>query len=685
MATVAQPADQAADLLQKLSLDSQPKASEIPEPNKKTAVYQYGGVDLNGQVPSYDRSLTPMQPGDVVDPSVCYVPGMNAYPHYYYGAYGTSQDWSEYTAAYPNPEGVDMNTAIYGENGSVVYPQTYGYAQYPYSPATSPAPQVGGDGQLYGAQQYQYPAYFPHTASTGPYASSVANPTQGDLSANKAGGVKTLSSESNNVASATGMAKGTNGPAPVKPVNQSTLNTSSNMYGTGAPGAGFAAGYPQDTRYSYDGYYAPVSSWHDGSKYSDVQRSGSGVASSYSKAGSVPSSRNQSYRSNSHYTGMHQSASMTGYGASQGYYNRMYPNKLYGQYDNTGRSGMGYRSSGYDSRTNGRGWVSTTDNKYRSWGRGNNYFYGNENNVDGLNELNRGPRAKGTKNQKGSLEDSLEVKEQTVESNVTEAEETETTCAVPDREQYNKEDFPVDYANAMFFIIKSYSEDDVHKSIKYNVWASTPNGNKKLAAAYQEAQQKTGGCPIFLFFSVNASGQFVGLAEMTGPVDFNTNVEYWQQDKWTGSFPLKWHIVKDVPNSLLKHITLENNENKPVTNSRDTQEVKLEQGLKIVKIFKEHSSKTCILDDFSFYEVRQKTILEKKAKQTQKQVSEEKTTTTDEKKEPATVDSANKKEPATADLANNKESPLAVETTGDVKVAENGSVAKPVGAVANGC
>lgn len=60
---------------------------------------------------------------------------------------------------------------------------------------------------------------------------------------------------------------------------------------------------------------------------------------------------------------------------------------------------------------------------------------------------------------------------------------------------------------------------------------------------------------------------------MVGPVDFEKNVEYWQQDKWTGCFPVKWHIVKDVPNSLLKHITLENNENKPVTNSRDTQEV----------------------------------------------------------------------------------------------------------------
>lgn len=60
---------------------------------------------------------------------------------------------------------------------------------------------------------------------------------------------------------------------------------------------------------------------------------------------------------------------------------------------------------------------------------------------------------------------------------------------------------------------------------------------------------------------------------MVGPVDFNKSVEYWQQDKWNGCFPVKWHIVKDVPNSLLKHITLENNENKPVTNSRDTQEV----------------------------------------------------------------------------------------------------------------
>ena len=60
---------------------------------------------------------------------------------------------------------------------------------------------------------------------------------------------------------------------------------------------------------------------------------------------------------------------------------------------------------------------------------------------------------------------------------------------------------------------------------------------------------------------------------MVGRVDFNKTVEYLQQDKWTGWFPVKWHIMKDIPNSLLKHIILEYNENKPVTNSRQTQEV----------------------------------------------------------------------------------------------------------------
>jgi hypothetical protein len=60
---------------------------------------------------------------------------------------------------------------------------------------------------------------------------------------------------------------------------------------------------------------------------------------------------------------------------------------------------------------------------------------------------------------------------------------------------------------------------------------------------------------------------------MVGPVNFDKSVDFWQQDKWSGQFPVKWHIIKDVPNSQFRHLVLENNDNKPVTNSRDTQEV----------------------------------------------------------------------------------------------------------------
>jgi hypothetical protein len=43
---------------------------------------------------------------------------------------------------------------------------------------------------------------------------------------------------------------------------------------------------------------------------------------------------------------------------------------------------------------------------------------------------------------------------------------------------------------------------------------------------------------------------------------------------------VKWIYVKDVPNALLRNIKLENNDNKPVTNSRDTQEIPYDKGNK---------------------------------------------------------------------------------------------------------
>ena len=52
--------------------------------------------------------------------------------------------------------------------------------------------------------------------------------------------------------------------------------------------------------------------------------------------------------------------------------------------------------------------------------------------------------------------------------------------------------------NSKFFIIKSFSEEDVHKAIKYNVWSSTKNGNKILNENYK--QTKEIGADVYLFF-----------------------------------------------------------------------------------------------------------------------------------------------------------------------------------------
>uniref|UniRef100_A0A5B6ZBB6 YTH domain-containing family protein n=1 Tax=Davidia involucrata TaxID=16924 RepID=A0A5B6ZBB6_DAVIN len=240
---------------------------------------------------------------------------------------------------------------------------------------------------------------------------------------------------------------------------------------------------------------------------------------------------------------------------------------------------------------NGRVWNG--NNKYKSTGNSNR-----NGEFEASTELTRGPRAHNGSN-----------------ASISSVEEEHLGLSVR-RDQYNLEDFQTEYNNAKFYVIKSYSEDDIHKCIKYDVWSSTPNGNKKLDAAFHDAEAKTSEtgtkCPIFLFFSVNGSGQFVGLAEMIGKVDFNKDMDFWQLDKWNGFFPVKWHIIKDIPNTQLRHIILENNDNKPVTFTRDTQEVGLKQGVEMLKIFKSYSGKTSVLDDFNFYEIREKLLKAKR-------------------------------------------------------------------------
>jgi hypothetical protein len=159
---------------------------------------------------------------------------------------------------------------------------------------------------------------------------------------------------------------------------------------------------------------------------------------------------------------------------------------------------------------------------------------------------------------------------------------------------------------SQFFVIKSFSEEDVHKSIKYGLWTSTKSGNYTLNNAFRTTAQNGGH--VYLLYSTNGSGRFVGLARMKSEVDFSESFSYWTQDnKWTGVFQLDWLFIKDTPFKLFRHISIlmKDGQTKPVCNSRDTQEVPFGDAHKMIEIIQNFKNTNTILEHFEYYDIRQ--------------------------------------------------------------------------------
>jgi len=160
--------------------------------------------------------------------------------------------------------------------------------------------------------------------------------------------------------------------------------------------------------------------------------------------------------------------------------------------------------------------------------------------------------------------------------------------------------------NSQFFVIKSFSEEDVHKSIKYNLWSSTKNGNQALDTAFKTTAENGGY--VYLFFSCNGSGRFSGIARMKGEVQNDKIFPYWTQDqKWTGIFEVEWLLIKDVPFREFKDIiiTMKDGEVKCVSISRDTQEIPTEDGKTMLQKFSSYLNSNTILEHFEYYDQRQ--------------------------------------------------------------------------------
>lgn len=159
--------------------------------------------------------------------------------------------------------------------------------------------------------------------------------------------------------------------------------------------------------------------------------------------------------------------------------------------------------------------------------------------------------------------------------------------------------FPNNPSNfhARFFVLKSIDEDNVIKSIRYSLWSSTQKGNSKLNKVYKDSINKY---PIYLFFSVNCSGKFLGVARMDSEIDCKLSFsELNKTDKWKGYFKLHWIIIKDIPNKLFKNLNNSLNENKCVISSRDTQEIEKQSGDLMMQIAINSTFESSIIDNLS--------------------------------------------------------------------------------------
>ncbi|KAG6726215.1 hypothetical protein I3843_02G058500 [Carya illinoinensis] len=529
-----------------------------------TETYLIQGAESNSHLTSplheqIETMYTEGAPEIVVDQGLYYPTATNY--GYYYTGFGSPGDWEDHNRVF-GVDGPDIqHTGVQNESSPYVYyTPSYGYTQSPYNPYNPyiPGAMIGVESQFVGAQQYYTLPPYQNTVSSPAYVPFIVQP---DI-------VPSTSADSYDTGESMNRPEGRSlkhnslatGALPRNSVKSISNQSNSLARVSESPRANVGPSKQSAIHGTASaGSFAPPSSH---------------VLEVRNASGSVPAVDNISNGK----VLAHQNQLKVTLPVSHGL--------------------SGFGSSAYGQAVGG---------KIRSKihvGRALNDAFGSP---EALGEQNRGPRINRSKSQLASKAYTGRAGDGNAQGNI-----------IISIDQYNKDEFPADYVDAKFFIIKSYSEDDVHKSIKYIVWSSTPHGNKKLDSAYEDAQRvaagKPRGCPIFLFFSVNASGQFCGVAEMVGPVDFNKDMAFWQQDKWSGSFPVKWHIIKDVPNTNFRHIILENNENKPVTNSRDTQEVMYKKGLEMLKVFKNYMLKTSLLDDFMYYENRQKIMEEEKAR-----------------------------------------------------------------------
>ena len=139
---------------------------------------------------------------------------------------------------------------------------------------------------------------------------------------------------------------------------------------------------------------------------------------------------------------------------------------------------------------------------------------------------------------------------------------------------------------SQFFIIKSNNKENIEKSRKLSIWATTISNSNKLNEAFKKGN-------VILIFSVNGTQSYKGYAIMTSfTADFPSN--NWQIEnsiKLGGDFTVVWLCYCELNSSKAKHLQNAKKNNDPVNKSRDCTELSQNCGYELCKLCYEQERK----------------------------------------------------------------------------------------------
>ena len=97
-----------------------------------------------------------------------------------------------------------------------------------------------------------------------------------------------------------------------------------------------------------------------------------------------------------------------------------------------------------------------------------------------------------------------------------------------------------------FVIVTSSSPDDIHKSMKYGIWASTKDGNAALVRKF--LQKKKGEISdVIVFFRVKDENRFIGCARLlSNYIEEQQYDLWWERVEWKGLFNVQWIFAKNL-------------------------------------------------------------------------------------------------------------------------------------------